>query len=282
MAAVLPTEALGKSLLVNAVLFVLPGMGWNTLVLGGTSRTLGVRLFQLMLISTAALILALLLVRAFGFEIDADTVLIALWLITNAGFLLTLLAGRLPPVRRVLLPREAVLGTLVFTACYSLYYWGATNVVPRQLDHDVEIQATGYSLMHRFEPMLLTDRGGLYYFAHPPLLHFYVGASFLLHGKLEDLRFFDDVSQKARQRREGRHVPAPEGQVPLFGTPGLFEIVSHEGVEYVVAPVGGGEHLRVPADRVDTSRILARYIEQPFLLETRTPNIFLAAATVAL
>jgi hypothetical protein len=99
---------------------------------------------------------------------------------------------------------EFVVGSALFLGAGLLYFVAATRIVPPQVDHDLEVQATGYGLVTRFEPLLLTDRDTIYYFAHPPLLHLWVGGSFLLQGELESLRFYDDVSQRARAARGDR------------------------------------------------------------------------------
>jgi hypothetical protein len=48
------------------------------------------------------------------------------------------------------------------------------------------------------EPLMLADPHDVYFFAQPPLLHYLVRASFLLHGRLDELGHFDAASQRAR------------------------------------------------------------------------------------
>ncbi len=67
-----------------------------------------------------------------------------------------------------------------------------------QVDQDLEVLATGFGLLTRFEPLLLTDRHGVYFFAHPPLLHFYVAGSFLFQGSLDELETYDEASRRVR------------------------------------------------------------------------------------
>ena len=100
----------------------------------------------------------------------------------------------------------------------------------------------GYGLITRFEPLLLTDRHTLYFFAHPPLVHVYAAGSFLYHGAFSDLAFFDETSRRVR---DAGGVRAAEFEPAL-------------------------------------ASIYQRYRERPHVIETRTPNLFLASATVAL
>jgi hypothetical protein len=233
--------AIVQTFIVNAMLFVLPGAGWSWLG-GSTSRRLGARLAKILLLSTTALLLLLAGCRVAGVVPTQTIAWTVTWLITNAGFAARSRAAQRSTSRRALTRKELALGCALFFGGYGLYFCGATRVVPPMVDHDLEVQGTGYGLLTRFEPLLLTDRGTLYYVAHPPLLHFYTGASFLYWGRLHELRFFDEASQRARE--------------------------------------GGGE----ARERFGAglSKIYERYDDRPHLVETRTPSLFLASATVAL
>jgi hypothetical protein len=170
------------------------------------------------------------------------------WLLTNLGLIKPVWSRSTRVVsRRALTRQEALIAAALFCGCYTVYWVGAVFVVPLQVDHDLEVQGTGYGLLTRFEPLLLTDRGTVHFFAHPPLLHFYVAGSFLLHGALPDLEFFDTASRRALAARAG-------------------------------AEGGTGQH----SVQVELDAIYRRYGERPHKLESRTPNLLFASVTVAL
>jgi hypothetical protein len=283
--AVLAEAPFIRSLLVNAALFVLPALGWFA-VLPSATRSLGMRAFRALVLSTCAFFATLLIMWLLPGQATDVLAWNVTWAITNAGFVLTLVLKRNPPARRSLLPAEAVMAGVIFLASYSFYYWGATRVVPPLLDHDLEVQATGRALVMRFEPLLISDRGPMdYYFAHPPLLHFYAGGSFLLYGEIEALRFYDELSQRARDRRTGAPIePLQDDRTfGLFGRRNeQFRVVADERDHYLVVSELGGEPFPVPADEVDVRRNFAHFLNEPHLLESRTPNVFFGALGVAL
>jgi hypothetical protein len=278
-----PTFA--KSLVVNAVLFVLPALGWHAVLPSG-SRALGIRIFRGLVVSTGVFLVCLLIVRLSGAKLTDTLAWNITWVLTNVGFLLAAALRRFPTVRRAMLPREWLVAGVMFVASYGFYYWGATRVVPPLLDHDLELQATGIGLLTRFEPLLISDRGPMdYYFAHPPLLHFYVGGSFLYHGQLESLHYYDDLSRRAQRRRTGAPIEPLSGdeQFGLFGRhQERFRVATDERDRYLVVPAEGGPAFEVPADEVDVRRNFAHFEAQPHLIESRTTNVFFGALTVAL
>ena len=152
--------------------------------------------------------------------------------------------------------------------------YGATQVVPAQKDHDLEIQGTGYALLDRFEPLLLTDRGTVYYFAHPPLLHFCVAGSFLYFDELEKLQVYDASSQRAQAALAGRSFVLEK--TPVAGR----QVVGIKNGDYVLYRAGRGSS-RASVTSVETARIYENFFRTPHLLATRAPTIFLAALTVA-
>ncbi len=81
---------------------------------------------------------------------------------------------------------------------------------------------------------------------------------------------------------ERRQVSLPSGTISLPGQDTTYRIVDVEGIDYVLAPEHGGLPVRASAETVELARISGRYQERPHLVEARTPNLFFAAATVAL
>jgi hypothetical protein len=135
-------------------------------------------------------------------------------------------------------------GLFAFVIAWGLFLVGATRVVPELDDHDLEVIGTGRGLLSRGEPMLLTDRGTVYYFAHPPLLHVQTAAAFLVQGRYSSLGPYDRISRTAAAVVDR---PGSERVLPL-----LIE------------------------------EIYRRFHERPEKLAARSVNIFLAALTVGL
>jgi hypothetical protein len=272
--------AIARSLVVNATLFLVPAAGWERLA-GPPTRMLGMRLARVMGISTVAFFGLLGVVRVLGMELTHTLSWNVLWVIADIGCV-TMLTRRCRVRRRSLLVRERIAGGLTFVLAYAFFFWGATRVVPPQEDHDLEVLATGYGLLTRFEPLMLTDRHDVYFFAHPPLLHFLVGGSFLLHGSLDELGHYDAASQRARALRNGQSFSAPSGVVRLANDKNTYRVDGIEGSNYQLVSAMTGAVTSVPVEKVELAGIYERYNSFPHLLQARTPNVFLGATTVAL
>lgn len=272
-----PGMPLLRSLGVNAVLFLAPGLA-VLLPRRAPQWPLPLLLIAAMFVSFGMFLLCLTSFQLVGWSaLESPLLWNSLWGISNAAAALRfglVATGRVVPAP--LGPHRAWTAPLgVFVASYALYYVGATSVVPAQKDHDLEVQATGFALLERLEPYLLSDRGTIYYFAHPPLLHFYAAASFLYFGEAERLRIFDEITQRAHAARDGRAFE-PDKR-PL----GRMQILAATDTHYVVRT--GREPASVlPIERVEMERIFREYDRAPHKLETRAPSVFLSALTVAL
>jgi hypothetical protein len=108
-------------------------------------------------------------------------------------------------------------------------------------DLDNEAQGTAYGLINHLKPYMVTNRRMIYYFAHPPLLHFYIGATSLFCGKLEELSYY----YKAAKRAETQ----------------LGMKISEDDLEKIWL------------------KNLKTFFERPLLLSTRMPSIFFSALT---
>jgi hypothetical protein len=271
-----------RALAVGAVIFLMPAVGWRARF-GAGHRALGLGVVRDVAISTVAVLGVLIAHRAVGAVPTQFSMWNATWLVTNLGFVVAASWRGQVGRRRSLTRTEMMLGTVLFLGSFAFYYVGATTVVPQMRDHDHEVQATGYGLATRFEPFLLTDRHTIYYFAHPPLLHFYVAESFLYFGAFPSLEYYDAATRRVLNATERRQGPLPEGLVPKDRRSELaYRAVGVEGSDYVLAPQNGGPLERASAELVELSLIVRRYEQLPYIIETRAPNIFLAAATVAL
>ena len=147
--------------------------------------------------------------------------------------------------------------------------------MPPQSDHDLEVQGTGYGLLTRLEPLLLTDRGTFYYFAHPFLLHYYVAGTFLYFNQIDHLAYYDDASQRALAASRGEPFTLPTRT-------GERRIVKLEGPNYVVDPPFENGSRRISVEALEQRMIYGHYASNPYRLTTRSPNVFMAALTVAL
>ena len=288
-----PSAGLSLPAIVSAAglalaLLVLPGVAWST-VLPVTTRRLGARLGAVLACATVIFFIVLAGLAAVGVPPSAPGLWTTLWVVTNTGFAAGYLRRRPVPIRRSYLPREIVTGVACGVLAFALFFWGATRVVPPLDDHDLEITGTGYALLTTFEPSLLTDRWSVYFFAHPPLLHFYVAGAHVLGGAVDDLRVYYDSTQRVRDSWERGTVPQRDGRVvvtghpePLPVPPGDYQIVGATVTEYLLAPVAGGPPVPVASHALELDQIYAHYRNRPHLIETRIANVFLAAVTVAL
>jgi hypothetical protein len=135
-----------------------------------------------------------------------------------------------------------------------------TRIVPPLEDQDMETQGTAYGLITNLEPLSLTNRSTLYFFAHPPLLHVLNAPTLLLAGQLESVRAAYDAARAERARLPAsRRAPSFERIGRAFKNP----------------------------PRADTSlhwkrSVYPAFLKEPALLGTRAPNFILAAVLAML
>lgn len=164
-------------------------------------------------------------------QLESGRMWTATWAVTNLALGLSTLSRQglyLPWFDY--LNRQHWKWVVLFIVAYSAFFVGTVRIVPTTSVHDYEVLATGHGMLTRLEPSLTTSRKTDYYFAHPPLLHFYVAGSFLYYDEWRKLSFFDNQLN---------------GNVPI-------------------------------------QQMVVQYVKEPFWLETRTPNNFLAALIVCL
>jgi len=277
--------AVVQSLGINLVIFIVPAVPF----LGTLKNRDDLPYLELpgaMLISFALLIGVLGLFRLTGRPLTPNAAWNGTCVATNLMLLISSYFGVRGKWRLSLTGESWRLFFFLFFASYGLYFYGAIYVVPEQEDHDLEVQATGYGLLTRFEPLLLTDRNTIYYFAHPPLLHYYAAASFLYYGQLEDLEYYDAASQRALAVEQGRSFKPPmAGFRRGENSDSKYirqEIVGVKEDDYVIVPPLPDGSDRIPVRQLDLDSIYEHYTQTPHKIETRTPNIFLASLTVAL
>jgi hypothetical protein len=152
-------------------------------------------------------------------------------------------------------------GIVVAVIGCGLAWLSGTYVVPPLEDQDMEVQGTAWGLANDLEPLCLTNRSTLYFFAHPLLLHALNASSLTLAGELPIVRPAYDAAVAAREASGA--VERPRGVVAAWRA------------------------LRAPEVRVDRSfewfhEVYKPFLESPALLGTRTPNWVLAGAVAVL
>jgi hypothetical protein len=176
---------------------------------------------------------------------------------------LTVIAGAVGAARGGTLPRLAGSWPAIGVAggAFVLAWVAGTIVVPPLEDQDMEVQGTAWGLAHDLEPLCLTNRSTLYFFAHPLLLHAFNASTLTLAGELADVRGPWAAAAAAR------------AELPSGGP--------ERGLGAARRALGG------PPPRPDRSfrwfhEVYKPFLERPALFGTRAPNWTFAAAVAAL
>lgn len=176
---------------------------------------------------------------------------------------LTAVAGAAGVLRGGTFPRVAgePIAIGVAVGAFFLAWLAGAKVVPPLEDQDMEVQGTAWGLAHDLEPLCLTNRSTLWFFAHPLLLHAFNASTLTLAGELPIVRPPYDAAAAAR-------AELPPGSRPR----GL---------------AAAWRALRDPPPRVDRSRAWFRdvygpFVASPALFGTRAPNWVLAAVVAVL
>lgn len=194
-----------RMVLVTAIIVLLPGLCWDW-VWPARSRVWGAGLARAIVTSTCGLCLVLAVLAISSIEPGAQIVWWVMVLLSNAGLIAGARRMQRPAVR---LPAAGIiLGTVLFAGATLAFGYAAVRIIPPLLDHDLEMQGPGYSMLARLTPRVLHDRELLYYFAHPPLQHLYVAASFLYQGHADALKVYDTVTAGAMGPRDTRALDA--------------------------------------------------------------------------
>ena len=178
-----------QTLVVGAIVFIVPGLPW-----AARAPADGVvMLFRVVLISLAAALAAWLILLPWPGLTNRVGFILLLALVTNIG--LWLHAGRLANVAAPFRSRAGAGILLVAALFFAQTYLGAAHFVPALEDQDMETQGTAYGLMHEAAPTMVTNRDTTYFFAHPLLLHFWIGESAFISDDLDRLRYHHDAAR---------------------------------------------------------------------------------------
>ena len=228
------------SIIIGLTIFIVPGYVWTNRFNENHDDFISV-LFKSLLLSTLLLIITCVVFRILKVEITSFKCFIIIFLVTNTRFVI---------VRKKSFPVDIsikkfkyyfVLFSLTLLV-YGSIYLGATKIVPPMEDLDNEAQGTAYGLINHLKPYMVTNRKMTYYFAHPPSLHFYIGAASLFYDKLEELSYYYISAKRAETQR------------------GVT--MSENDLERIWL------------------KNLKTFFEKPLLLPTRMPSIFFSALTV--
>jgi hypothetical protein len=227
------TEPLSHSLAINAVLFLVPGLPLAGIL--AKRKPLIKPLLLFVIVGSFTVFMAVLIFFFLShIPVSAGAIWNTTWALTNLFIVLNISIGREPSFITGRLTRLHKVGIILFVVAYITFYLGAVQIVPPTGDNDDELQGTVHGLLTSLEPRFPTSRDTTHYFAHPPLLHLCVAASFLYYDRWADTAIYD---------------PGPN---PGYSSP-----------------------------RAESGRLFNHYREKPYRIETRTPNIFFGAITVA-
>ncbi len=179
-------------LLVGAILFLVPGLAWTDHRKGDAA----IILFRAAVASLVAGLAVVLLLMLVGAAANRTAFLIILALVTNAGILIGHRKGWFDanpfadPLPRLV---SAIAAVFLLQS-----YLGAAYFVPALEDQDMETQGTAYGLMHELRPTVVTNRDTRFFFAHPLLLHVWIGESALISDDLGRLKYHHDASLAVR------------------------------------------------------------------------------------
>lgn len=204
-----------EALVVGSILFLVPGLALTDWRKGDAC----VVLFRAIVASLIASLVVWCVLVPLGGPTNRTAFLLLLALLTNAGLCIGMLKGwyRAEPFSAPL-PR---LLTAVACLFFIQSYLGAAYFVPVLEDQDMETQGTAYGIMHEFTPSMTTNRGTDYFFAHPLLLHFWIGESALISNDLDQLRYYHESSLAGRAAPESRDKLF-ELELKRFGTDPLL------------------------------------------------------------
>jgi hypothetical protein len=217
-----------------ALVLLVPGLCWTGLLrLEGGARLVGA-----LAASAVILVAAFVTLRLAGRE--PAPLALALVLAVLGAVPLPFLRGRGAVAASWLTVAPTAIAVVVLTAF-------AVGVVPPLEDQDMEVQGTAHGLATRLEPRMVTNRGTTWFFAHPPLVHFWTAGTLTLSGRLPRLAVYHEAARSA----------APDTSLPASDAP-----------------------LDARPYRNESMALLRRFLEESHLWPTRQANVLAAALAI--
>lgn len=194
------------SLLINTMIFILPGLGWIWLFRKRGIEDKIVLLVYCILFSTIVLIMGIFCQWILKLQPSSLFLFLFIFVVTNFGILFA--KNDFFFIQKIL-KKHISLSILGFLVIYAILFWGAYKVIPPLEDNDLDLQATSYGIMKTFTPFTLTDRLILYDFSHPILINFYSAASILFSEKLPEVKFYYDYGLKVKLALKEKAIHSP-------------------------------------------------------------------------
>lgn len=188
-----PNVALFQSMVINLIIYVIPGLSWMGLF--NQKQDFIVFVFLSFCLSTTIWLGINAAVSLFQLPIHPLTFLTFLLLISNTG---VFLKGD-----RIAFPRTFTKKKSLYIVSYIaliglMITYGMRTIKPLK-DLDGEHFGTSYGLVKELKPYLNSDIiASNYYFAHPPLSNIFNAYSLLLFNKIDDYKFYYDSAKKAQ------------------------------------------------------------------------------------
>lgn len=184
------------SLVINFIIFFVPGISWIYFFRKKVEDIIPF-VFLIICISLMALLSGCLFFYLTKIKLSSINMMILLVPLSNIGILLSKSIEKIPQIK--LRKNGFAVLFLLSILLYSILYVSALRFVPPLEDQDSETQGTSYGLMHELKPYMVTNRGTIYFFAHPLLLHFYTGNSALLLEELDEMSYYYDSALEGKK-----------------------------------------------------------------------------------
>lgn len=209
------------ALVVGGAMYLAPGLAWADWRKGDAF----VVIFRAV---AASLLLALacwLVLLAAPGPLSRIGFIIGLALLTNLGLWIGYRRGwyKANPFTAPMARPLLIVAALFFLQSYL----GAAHFVPALEDQDMETQGTAYGIMNHAEPTMPINRpegvGDAFFFAHPLLLHFWIGESALISDDLGRLEYYHEGSLRAQAAPEQTIAIWEEAFAQFLADPVLIE-----------------------------------------------------------
>jgi hypothetical protein len=184
------------SLAINFIIFFVPGISGIYFFRKKIEEIIPF-VFLIICISLVALLSGCLFFYITKIKLSSMSMLIFLVLVSNTGIILSKPRQEIPQIN--LKKKGLVALFLLSILLYSILFMYASRFVPPLEDQDSETQGTAYGLIHELKPYMVTNRGAIYFFAHPLLLHFYIGNSALLLDELDEISYYYDSALEGKK-----------------------------------------------------------------------------------
>lgn len=282
------------SILINLMVFIIPGLVWTRLFHIDREDIVLVLFYDIVL-STVILGIGILLFYLLNVKVSSYQLLLYLIITTNIGLVICDFSKGIFLFK--INKKVFVFIFLTFLTIYSASYYASVYWIAPLEDSDIELQGTSYGLMNSLKPYMLTDRGTIYYFAHPILVHFYSAYTILFSDSLEHMKYYYDAALEGQEIQEqplqvneeivfkrpnGKRVSRTiiglkEGQVSFnYAIPSEIEVSKNTFVSIKSSSLDSNLTKRQKLWPL----VAAEYEEfrrNPQLLPTRMANIFISA-----